>query len=76
MYEHDVPSKGILVVDLSSKEEHAFPDYHTSVPKEVNRSFHTCAQDVQITRTTTSEVNSSHCYNYNIIILYLLQNDP
>jgi hypothetical protein len=28
---------------------------HTSVWKEVNRSFHTCAQDVQITRTTISK---------------------
>jgi hypothetical protein len=29
---------------------------HTLVPKGVNRSFHTCAQDVQITRTADSKV--------------------
>jgi hypothetical protein len=40
--------------------------YHTPIPKEVNRSFHTCAQDVQITRTTNSKVNNSQCYDYNI----------
>jgi hypothetical protein len=28
--------------------------YHTPVQKEVNQSFHTCAQDVQITCTTKS----------------------
>jgi hypothetical protein len=27
---------------------------HTPVLKEVNRRFHTCAQDVQITRTANS----------------------
>jgi hypothetical protein len=36
---------------------------HTPVPKEANRSFHTCVQDVQITRMTTIKVNSSQCYN-------------
>jgi hypothetical protein len=45
---------------------------HTPVPKEANRSFHMCAQDVQITRTTNNKVNSSQCYDCNIIIVYLL----
>jgi hypothetical protein len=48
---------------------------HTPVPKEANRSFHTCVQDVQITRMTTIKVNSSQCYNYNNTRVYLLQND-
>jgi hypothetical protein len=50
--------------------------YHTLAPKEVNQSFHTCAQDVQITHTTNSKVISLQCYNYNNIRVYLLQNDP
>jgi hypothetical protein len=45
---------------------------HTPVPKEVNRSFHTCAQDVQITRTANNKVNSSQSYDYSIIRVYLL----
>jgi hypothetical protein len=49
--------------------------FHTPVLKEVNRSFHTCAQDVQITHTTKSKVDSSQCYDYNITRVYLLQND-
>jgi hypothetical protein len=39
---------------------------HTPILKEVNQIFHTCAQDVQITRMTNSKVNNSQCYNYNI----------
>jgi hypothetical protein len=50
--------------------------YHTVVLKEANRNFHMCAQDVQITRTTNSKVNSLQCYDYNINRVYLLQNDP
>jgi hypothetical protein len=72
VYEHDGPFEGIPVVDLSSKVEHAFPDCHTPVLKEVNQSLHTCSQDVQITRTTNSKVNNSQCYGYNIIRAYLL----
>jgi hypothetical protein len=49
---------------------------HTPFPKEVTRSFHMCAQDVQIIRTTNSKVNSSQCYNYSFSRVYLLQNDP
>jgi uncharacterized protein YjhX (UPF0386 family) len=49
--------------------------YHTPVLKEENQSFHMCAQDVQITRVANSKVNSSQCYDYNIIRVYLLQND-
>jgi hypothetical protein len=49
---------------------------HTSVPKEANRSFHMCAQDIQITRMANNKVNSSQCYDYSIIRVYLLQNDP
>jgi hypothetical protein len=45
---------------------------HTLVLREVNQSFHMCAQDVQITH----KVNSSQCYNYIISGVYLLQNDP
>jgi hypothetical protein len=48
---------------------------HTPVPKEVNQSFHTCAQDVQITRTTNSNGKVAQCNDYNIIRVYLLQND-
>jgi hypothetical protein len=40
---------------------------HTPLPKEENRSLHTCAQDVQITHMANSKVNSSQCYNYNNI---------
>jgi hypothetical protein len=40
---------------------------HTPVPKEANRSFHICAQDVQITHMANSKVNSSQCYDYSII---------
>jgi hypothetical protein len=50
--------------------------YHTLFLKEANRSFHMCAQDVQITCMANSKVNSSQCYDYNIIRVYLLQNDP
>jgi hypothetical protein len=32
---------------------------HTFVLKVVNRSFHTCAQDVKTTRMTNSKVNNS-----------------
>jgi hypothetical protein len=49
---------------------------HTPVLKEVNRNLHTYAQDVQITRTANSKVNSSQCYDYSNIRVYLLQNDP
>jgi hypothetical protein len=49
---------------------------HTPVLKEANRSFHTCAQDLQITRMTNSKVNNSQCYDDIIIRVYLLQNDP
>jgi hypothetical protein len=49
---------------------------HTPVLKEVNRSFHTCAQDVQITRMGNSKVNNSQCYDYNITRVYHLQNNP
>jgi hypothetical protein len=49
---------------------------HSPVSKEVNRSFHTCAQDIQITRMTNSKVNNLQCYDYNNIRVYLLQNDP
>jgi hypothetical protein len=42
----------------------------------MNKSFHTCAQGVQITRMANSKVNSSQCYAYDIITVYLLQNDP
>jgi hypothetical protein len=38
---------------------------HTLVPKEANQSFHTCVQDVQITRTINSKVNNSQCYDYS-----------
>jgi hypothetical protein len=38
----------------------------TPILKEVNRSFHVCAQDVQITHMANSKVNSSQCYDYNI----------
>jgi hypothetical protein len=48
---------------------------HTPILKEVNQSFYTCAQDVQITRTTNSKVNGSQCYDYNINRVYLIQND-
>jgi hypothetical protein len=44
---------------------------HTPVLKEAKRSFHTCAEDVQITRMANSEVKSSQCYDYNIIIVYI-----
>jgi hypothetical protein len=49
---------------------------HTPIPKEVNRSFHMCVQDVQITRTANSKVNSSQYYYYCISRVHLLQNDP
>jgi hypothetical protein len=49
---------------------------HNPVLKEANRSFHTCAQDVQITRTTNNAVNRSQFYDYNTNRVYLLQNDP
>jgi hypothetical protein len=49
---------------------------HTPFLKVANQSFHTCAQDVQITCMTNSKVNSSQCYDYSIIKVYLLQNDP
>jgi hypothetical protein len=39
---------------------------HTLVPKEANQSFHTCVQDVQVTRTANSKVNNSQCYDYSI----------
>jgi hypothetical protein len=62
---------------LASYDQHwSETTCHTLAPKEVNRSFHTCAQDIQITRTTNSKVNNSQCYDYNIIRVYLLQNDP
>jgi hypothetical protein len=48
---------------------------HTPVSKEVNRSLHTCAQDVQITYTTNYKVNSSQCYDYIITGVSLFQND-
>jgi hypothetical protein len=48
----------------------------TPVLQEANRSLHLCSQDVQITCTTNSKVNSSQCYAYNIIRVYLLKNDP
>jgi hypothetical protein len=49
---------------------------HTTVPKEVNQIFHTCAHDVQITYMANNKVNSSQYYDYNIIRVYILQNDP
>jgi hypothetical protein len=49
---------------------------HTLVLKEVNRIFHTCVQNVQITCTPNSKVKGSQCYDYSIIRVYLLQNDP
>jgi hypothetical protein len=49
---------------------------HTPVLKEANQIFHTCDQDVQITYTANSKVNSSQCYDYSNIKVYLLQNDP
>jgi hypothetical protein len=44
---------------------------HTPVLKEVNRSFHTCVQDIQITRTANIKVNNSQCYDYIINRVYL-----
>jgi hypothetical protein len=44
--------------------------------KRRGRSFHMCAQDVQITCTTNSKANSLQCYNCCIITVYRLQNDP
>jgi hypothetical protein len=42
--------------------------------QEQNRSLHTCAQDVQITRTTNNMVNK---YNISIKLqAKILQNDP
>jgi hypothetical protein len=48
------------------------PACHTLIPKEVIESFHTCAQDVEITRTTNSNSKIAQCHNYNIIRVYLL----
>jgi hypothetical protein len=44
----------------------------TPVPKVVNQSVYTCVQDVQITCTANSKVNSSQCYDYDISRVYLL----
>jgi hypothetical protein len=49
---------------------------HIPVPKEVNRSFHTCAQNVQITRTANNNGKITQCYDYNINRVYPLQNNP
>jgi hypothetical protein len=49
--------------------------YHTPFLKKVNQTFHTCAQDVQITCTPNTKVNGSQCYGYNNIRVYLLEND-
>jgi hypothetical protein len=49
---------------------------HTPVLKDVNQSFYTWVQDVQIKRTANSKVNNSQRYDYNITRVYLLQNDP
>jgi hypothetical protein len=48
---------------------------HTLVLKEVNRSFHTCAQGIQITRMTNSNDKIAQYYYYNITRVYLLQNN-
>jgi hypothetical protein len=45
----------------------SYPSFERS-----NRSFHTCVQDVQITRMTNNKVNNSQCNDYNIIRVYLL----
>jgi hypothetical protein len=50
----------------------SYTTYHAPVLKEANRSFRTCAQDVQITRTANSKANSSQCYDYNNTRVYLL----
>jgi hypothetical protein len=49
---------------------------HTQILKEVNQSFHTLAQDVQITRMVNSRVSTSQCYDYSISRVYLIQKWP
>jgi hypothetical protein len=49
----------------------SYPDF-----EEVNQSFHTCAQDVQITRMANNNGKIAQCYDYNINRVYPLQNDP
>jgi hypothetical protein len=71
-----VPPESIGTCALTLSHEMNLLRCHTPVPKEVNRSLHMCAQDVQITCTANSKVNNSQCYDYNINRAYHLQNDP
>jgi hypothetical protein len=75
---HQVPWEGLVLAgpgDWACHMAGVLTLCHTPVLKEVNRSFYMCAQDVQIKRMANTKVNSSQCYDYNSIRVYLLQND-
>jgi hypothetical protein len=61
-----ISPKGDRLIFVTRLHFRATNNCHIPVLKEANQSFHTCAQDVQITCTTNCQVNSSQCYDYSI----------